>query len=936
VAADEGEAGRMTAKPLVPILMVDDNRAKRLALKAVLLPLGHTIVEADSGRGALRCVMEQDFAVILMDVLMPVMDGFETAALIRQRAQSQMTPIIFITAHGKDEIQRPDLYAAGAVDFIFAPVPPNELRAKVSVFANLFSQAEQLAASAREVQSSADRLRLLTDAAPVGIFQTDPQNRYVYTNPRWTEITGISAEEAEGKPWDSIITSDQRAGLAARLSEDEPDRAELSHRFTLQPDGSDPLIVLATSKSIPDNEGGTAGWVGTLADVTAEAGAEAAMSDARDKATEASRLKSHFLANMSHEIRTPMNGVIGMTDLLLETQLDPRQRDYALTVRSSGQALLGIIEDILDFSKVEAGQLEIEEIDFDLRVTIDAVMDLLAGSARAKGLELVVAIASDIPAVVGGDPGRLRQVLINLIGNAIKFTQAGEVVLRVTSLQTSGNDTVVRFLVSDTGDGMAPDKLALIFQPFVQGDASTSRKYGGSGLGLAITSQLVELMGGRCGVSSRFGEGSDFWFTISVRSVPSQAPHDLLSDAGLAGVSVLIADGSATQRDVLSAYLTEWGMTVESADSGRGALAALRAAATRPRPFDVALLDTSLAGGNGADLIDEIVADPAIAAQLVLMVALAEEGDFAAPELDACPRLSKPVHLEDLRRCLRVAAGLEEAEAPVARAPRLPSESTEEAPGRVLLAEDNVVNQKVAVAMLAGAGYRVDTVLNGAEAVNAIRLRRYDAILMDCQMPVMNGYEATIAIRAQEGQGQRVPIIAITAAARAKDRDRCISAGMDGYLAKPVCKEDLLAVVARYVTNDPWPVGVLDENVVSELEALDGDVMLGLVSLYFDQASDQMSELSAAIASGETPAIAQIAHKLKGSSATLGAKNVAGIASELELAAGTGDPASAEPLLNTLSTGLDDARDAFRSRMGAAGGALATLHDVTRSGAAPA
>ena len=876
--------------------------------------------------------MTQDFAVILMDVLMPGMDGFETAALIRQRQQSQMTPIIFITAHGKDEILKPDLYAAGAVDFIFAPVPPNELRAKVSVFANLFIQAEQLAASAREVQSSADRLRLLTDAAPVGIFQTDAQNRYVYTNPRWTEITGIAAEAAEGQPWDTIIAPDQRVGLAARLSEDAPDRAELSHRFKLQRPGSGPLTVLATSKSIPDNKGGTTGWVGTLADVTAEAGAEAAMSDARDKATEASRLKSHFLANMSHEIRTPMNGVMGMTDLLLETPLDARQRDYALTVRNSGKALLGIIEDILDFSKVEAGRLEIEEIDFDLRTSVEAVVDLLAGSAHAKGLELVVAIESDIPAVVRGDPGRVRQVLINLVGNAIKFTQAGEVVVRVTRPEISGTDTVVRFEVSDTGDGIAPDKLGLVFQPFVQADASTSRKYGGSGLGLAISSQLVELMGGRCGVSSRLGVGSDFWFTISVRSDPSQAGHELLSDAGLAGLSVVIADGNATQRGVLSTYLTEWGMSVETADSGQAALAALRAGAAQGRPFDLALLDSSLVGGNGADLKDEIVADPDVAAQPVLMVALGEEAGLGAPELDTCPCLSKPVHLDALRRCLRVAAGLEVAEIAPKRERRRNSGLRERAPGRLLVAEDNLVNQKVAVALLAGSGYRVDTVLNGAEAVSAVARRRYDAILMDCQMPVMNGYEATAAIRAQEGEGSQVPIIAITAGARPEDRERCIAAGMDGYLAKPVRKDALLELVSRYVRNDPPPSGLLDEEVVAELEALDGDVMLDLVSLYFDQASDQMSELSVAIADGETLAIGQTAHKLKGSSSTVGARNVSRSAAELELAARTGDLASADSLLDRLSTGLDDARDAFRSRMGAAGGALATLHDVTPSG----
>jgi PAS domain S-box-containing protein len=913
VAAGEDGTNSMTGRPLVPVLIVDDNAAKRLAIKSILLPLEYSIVEAESGSEALRCVMAQNFAVILMDVVMPLMDGFETAAVIRQRRQSQMTPIIFITAHGKDEIVKRDLYAEGAVDFIFAPVPPHELRAKVSVFANLFIQAEELAASARAVQSSADKLRLLTDAAPVGIFQTDGQNRYVYTNPRWTEITGIPAEQAEGQPWDTIITSDQRAGLAARLS-GAPDRAEISHRFELQRDGLGTLTVLATSKSIPDNEGGTTGWVGTLADVTAEAGAEAAMSEARDTATEASRLKSHFLANMSHEIRTPMNGVIGMTDLLLETSLDDRQRDYALTVRNSGEALLTIIEEILDFSKVEAGQLEIEEIDFDLRATVESVVDLLAGSAQAKGLEVVVAIERDVPAVVGGDPGRVRQVLINLIGNAIKFTQAGEVVVRVARAEVSANDIVVRFEVCDTGDGMPPEKLTLVFQPFVQADTSTSRKYGGSGLGLTISSQLVGLMGGACGVTSQLGVGSEFWFTITVRADPSQATPDLLSETGLAGVSILIADGNATQREVLSTYLTDWGMRVETADSRQAALGMLRAGAARNRPFDVALLGGSMVGVGGVDLKDEILADPGLGARPVIMVALGEERDPAAPDLDACPWISKPVHVQDLRRCLRVVIGLEDPEAAPTLERRLPSGLIRRAPGRVLLAEDNLINQKVAVAMLSGAGYVVDTVANGAEAVEAVGKRHYDALLLDCQMPVMNGYEATAAIRANEGDGPQIPIIAVTAGARAKDQDRCIAAGMDGYLAKPVSKDALLALVDRHVQRGPGRPDVLDDEVVAELEALGGTVLPGLVSLYFDEAAIQMADLSESIGLGEPLEVGRTAHKLKGSSSTLGAATVSRLAATLELTATAGDLTAANSLMDSLEAGLEETREAFRSR----------------------
>jgi two-component system sensor histidine kinase/response regulator len=789
------------SQPRLPaILIVDDNPAKRLSLKAALMPLGYAIVEAGSGIAALRCVTAQDFAVILLDVRMPNMDGFETAAHIRKRRQSEMTPIIFITAHAKNEVLNSDLYVEGAVDVIFPPVPPVELRAKVSVFANLFIRAEELAQRAREVQESADQLRFLFDAAPIGIFQTDSENRYVYTNSRWTEIAGVSAEKASGRRWDAILGEQERIRLGAELPDGELEWLELRQRFEIHPEGSVPRIVLMTSKAIPDIHGGTTGWVGTLADVTSEVDAEAAMSDARDKATEASRLKSDFLANMSHEIRTPMNGVIGMTDLLLETELDARQRDYAQTVRNSGEALLTIIDDILDFSKVEAGMLEIEDIEFSVRNVVNDVVDLLAGSAQAKGLELISVFDSSVPPVISGDPGRMRQVLTNLIGNAIKFTQAGEVVVRVNEIDVPGADTVIRFDVSDTGEGIAPNKLDLIFQPFVQADTSDSRKYGGTGLGLAISSQLVALMGGVCGVSSQQGAGSTFWFTICVRAV--RKTDNLPSvDPGLAGVAVLIVDDNSTQLSVLSEYLTDWGMAVTAVKSGEGALAALRAAMIDGRPFTVALVDQSMPLMDGLDVKSAILADPSVDPHLVLMTGLGQgrrRGDNA--ESGVWASLSKPIHREELRACLRVALALPAGDVATIRRPvRALHGPAKEELGRLLLAEDNPINQKVAVAMLSSAGYHVDTVCNGAEAVQAVAVHPYDVILMDCQMPELNGYEATAAIRASEGTGRHTPIIAMTAGARQEDRERCFAEGMDSYLPKPVNKDALLALVGRYV-----------------------------------------------------------------------------------------------------------------------------------------
>jgi signal transduction histidine kinase/HPt (histidine-containing phosphotransfer) domain-containing protein len=734
----------------VPILLVDDNAAKRLAVKAVLAPLGFAIVEADSGIAALRCVMAQDFAVILLDICMPTMDGFETAALIRQRRQSEMTPIIFFTAYGSDDIADTDRWAEGAVDFMFAPVPPNELRAKVSVFANLFIKAEALATRAREVQTSADQLRLLTDAAPIGIFQTDATHRYVYTNPRWSEITGVAAHDAIGHTWDAMVDSHPRA----------------DQRFDIRVPGAAARVVLVTAKEVPDSDDGVAGWVGTLADVTAEAGAEAAMADARDEANEASRLKSDFLANMSHEIRTPMNGVIGMTDLLLETQLDEVQRDYAQTVRNSGEALLTIINDILDFSKVEAGKLEVEEIDFGVSTIVDDVVRLLAGPAHAKDLTLEADIDPSIPAVVTGDPGRVRQVLTNLIGNAIKFTASGDIVVRARATHAGGGESVVRFEVSDTGAGIAADKLALIFQPFVQADSSTSRRYGGTGLGLAICGQLVALMRGECGVSSELGIGSTFWFTIRVP----------VADR------VFVADQPAPVR--------------------------------------------------------------------------------AAP-------------------------------------------SSAPAGGRLLLAEDNLINQKVAVAMLSSVGYVVDTVGNGAEAVRAAGAHDYDAILMDCHMPELNGYEATAAIRAQEGPRRHTPIIAMTAGARREDRERCLAEGMDSYLAKPVSKDALLALVAHSLAPDPSVEALVDLEVLDQIRLLGGgasDLLDELVEQFATDSEPLLVELHDAFASDNAAEVVRIGHSLKGASAQLGGRRLASSCGRLEHHAATGELGDGQADLRRVET----------------------------------
>jgi PAS domain S-box-containing protein len=502
-----------------PILIVDDNKSKRLALKAALEPLGYDLIEAASGVEGLRCVMADEIAVILLDVRMPIMDGFETAALIRQRAETELTPIIFVTAHATDEVWS-NRYSAGAVDFLTAPVDPDELRAKVSVLANLFLQSQDNKAKTRDLEDTAHQLKLLTDAAPIGIFQTDDASRYTYTNARWSEITGVTREDALGAEWHTMLGAEALTGSLSQLDR-HPLGEEITSRLTIPSESGPSRLAVLTARPLLD-EGRTSGWVGTLADVTAEVEAEASLVRARDTADEASRLKSDFLANTSHEIRTPMSGVIGWTELLMDTDLDPAQRGFVESLSRSGAALMNVIDAILDFSKIEAGRLDVEDLDFELRSVVEEVVDLLAHAALAKGLVLTAVLEDSVPTTVRGDANRLRQVLTNLVGNAVKFTQSGEITIRVTA-ESEGAETVVRFEVSDTGVGIATDKLAMIFEPFTQADTSITREHGGTGLGLAITSRLTGLMGGQVGVTSEVGAGSTFWFTIDVQSVSAAA-----------------------------------------------------------------------------------------------------------------------------------------------------------------------------------------------------------------------------------------------------------------------------------------------------------------------------------------------------------------------------------------------------------------------------
>jgi PAS domain S-box-containing protein len=795
------------------------------------------------------------------------------------------------------------------------------------------SETKRRDTAEKALLESEQRRRYFVEHARDIIYQTDAHGVFVSVSPIVETILGYTPEELIGRTYLDVVVPAWRKRVKDFYQTQVRDKT-LNNYYAIpvsRKDGSE--VWLGQNVLLVLQEDQVTGMQVVARDITRRVRLEAELQQARDEALESTRLKSEFLANMSHEIRTPMNGIIGMSSLLSETELDRDQRHFVASITDSAEGLLEIINDLLDFSKIEAGKLEFEERDFNLREVIDGVVSTFIEAAEKKNLELTSMIEAEVPVMLNADETRLRQVLINLIGNAIKFTPEGEVAVSVTCVEQPQQDAMLRFAVRDTGIGISDEAQQRLFSAFTQADGSTARRFGGTGLGLAISQQLVAAMGGEIGINSQPGRGSTFWFVLPVRRQSAATISELAPRTDLHGLRALVVDDQATNREVIVKQLRSWKVESAEADTFDSAVEALRSAANHGRPFDLALIDGEIYGQDGLDFGRSIRDDPIISSVRLALLSTFGRRPSAEALRAAGFRalLIKPVRGSQLYDCVVNVMSDRFPEAqrkshreadcqtrePIGKDGGTNASEDVVADGgsRLLLVEDNPINQQVARYRLEKLGHTVDVANNGLEALALIDNNQYALVLMDCHMPEMDGFETTGRIRRRADSKARVPIIAVTASAGSGEKEKCLQAGMDDYLTKPFRKQDLSAKIESWLprtpaatetaitpSEDPFATGTSE--LAEGLKQLEDDygkeMALKIVAMFVPDAEARIARIQRAVKQHDFRELEEAAHGLKSGCANVGVRQMAQLCAELETCGEAKSLGNSEELLSKL------------------------------------
>jgi two-component system, sensor histidine kinase and response regulator len=786
---------------------------------------------------------------------------------------------------------------------------------------SVINDVTDLRRAEEETKRTRSLLNSIIENLPTAVFLKDADElKYVLWNKAAQQLYGYVSEEVLGKsayelfdpPLAEALGAQDRETLKTGALLDVPEQTVNTRHKGVR--------VIHTKKlPILDEAGRPRYLVGISEDITDRKKAETDLVQAREAAEQASLAKSEFLANMSHEIRTPINGIMGMTQLALNTELSGEQREYLEAVELSADSLLRVINDILDFSKIEAGKLDLIAIDFSLRDCIADAMTTLAVQAHTKGLELVYHVPSTIPDALIGDPGRLRQIIVNLVGNSIKFTQEGEIAVKVELESETANQVNLHISVADTGIGIPAEKQDKIFQSFEQADSSTTREYGGTGLGLAIVSQLVRMMGGQIRVESEVDKGSLFQFVAGFgRQKEPIQPQAIGEGLDLKDVSVLVVDDNATNRKILEETLVYWGMKPTVMENGRAALAAMAKAYKEDKHFDLIITDCMMPEMDGFELAERISEDPCLTTSTIIMLTSAgERGDAArCLELGISAYLLKPIRQSEL--LFTISKVLKEPTPTAAQPSLITRHSIRESKRRlhILLAEDNAVNQKLATRILERMGHTVTVASNGKKVLECLEHEKFDLILMDVQMPEMDGFEATRAVRdLEKATGEHIPIAAMTAYAMKGDKEKCLDVGMDDYIAKPINAQELFETIEHLLgtpnveaTPSNHPGQALDKSRILDRVGGDKDLLKEVVALFLDDCPKLIEQMREAIQESDPGGLQKAAHTLKGSVSNFGASLAVQAALDLETMGKTGDICGAAGALEVLEKGIDRIR----------------------------